>query len=95
MRGPLHLVSTPPPPPWLGSSEGGFDSYFWGEWLCHTFDLKNFSVGYDLFFSGSIYSQLTTTFVVGVGGGGLWILDGLTPSECSPVGMGLLLRVAG
>ena len=27
------------------------------------------------------------------GDGELWLLNGLTPSECSPVGMGLLLRV--
>ena len=54
MRGPLQLVSTPPPPQWLRSSEGRFDNYFLREWPCLTFDLKNISEGYDPFFSGSM-----------------------------------------
>ena len=28
-------------PPLPLPSEGSFDNYFWGEWLCRTFDLKN------------------------------------------------------
>ena len=45
MRGPLHLVSTPPPPPWLGSSEGHFVLLLF---------LRIFLRGMIHFFSGSI-----------------------------------------